>query len=81
MDNRKGQPLLIIALAVAVLIGLSLCPWSKWTGGTIKDFNLLNLSLTTRSKPISHAGLLFEKKRLRIVYPFIIDIKAEIRCS
>lgn len=42
MDNRKGQPLLIIALAVAVLIGLSLCPWSKWTGGTIKDFNLLS---------------------------------------
>ena len=41
MDNRKGQPLLIIALAVAVLLVLSLCPWSKWTGGTVKDFNLL----------------------------------------
>ena len=41
MDNRKGHPFIIIAIAVALLLALSLCPWSKWTGGTVKDFNLL----------------------------------------
>lgn len=41
MDNRKGNPFIIIAAAVAVLFGLSFCPWGKWTGGTVKDFNLL----------------------------------------
>ncbi len=39
-NSRPGNPALIIILAVAILAGLSLLPWSKWTGGTVKDFNL-----------------------------------------
>jgi len=41
MNNSKGYPFIIIAIAVVVLFVLSFCPWSKWTGGVVKDFNLL----------------------------------------
>jgi len=40
--EKKGHPVLIIGLAVVFLFILSLMPWSKWTGGTISDFNLLS---------------------------------------
>lgn len=39
--NNKGKPHLIILIAVAILAGLSFLPWSKITGGRIKDFNLV----------------------------------------
>lgn len=32
---------IIIFSALAFLTVLSVCPWSKWTGGRLKDFNLL----------------------------------------
>ena len=33
--------LLILAIACIALVVLSLCPWERWTGGKLKDFNLL----------------------------------------
>lgn len=41
IDNKKGKPFLIILIAVVILVGLSFVPWSKLTGGYIKDFNLI----------------------------------------
>lgn len=32
---------MIIFTAIAVLAVLSICPWGKWTGGRLKDINLL----------------------------------------
>ncbi len=40
-SNRPGYPALIIIIAIVVLAGLSLLPLSEWTGGTVKEFNLL----------------------------------------
>ena len=40
--NKKGKPFIILAVAVLVLVGLSFVPWSKLTGGYIKDFNLFS---------------------------------------
>lgn len=42
MNSKKGKPFLIIAAAVLVLFGLSFIPWSRVTGGYVKDFNLLS---------------------------------------
>ena len=41
-NNQPGYPALIIILAVAVLAGLSLLPLHEWTGGVVKEFNLLS---------------------------------------
>lgn len=52
--NFKSTPwrvVLILLIALVILTGISFLPLSKWTGGTVKDFNLLadimNLSDTT----------------------------------
>lgn len=39
--NNGGKAALIIFVAFGLLVILSLMPWSKWTGGKVKDFNLL----------------------------------------
>lgn len=41
MQNKSQRLFLIIFTAIAVLAALSICPWSKWTGGRLKDINLL----------------------------------------
>lgn len=55
MDNEKdtqqnqdkqnkpapSRALAVLALAVAIIAALSLCPWGKWTDNYLKDFNLL----------------------------------------
>lgn len=41
--NNKPAPsraLAILAIAVAIIAALSLCPWSEWTDNTLKDYNL-----------------------------------------
>ena len=38
---KRGFPWIIIVIAIALLFGLSLVPWSTLTNGTVKDFNLL----------------------------------------
>ena len=45
-QDRPNKPapsraLAILALAVAIIAALSICPWGKWTDNYIKDFNLL----------------------------------------
>lgn len=42
MKPSSGKPFLIVIAAVAVLATLSLIPWSRLTGGQIKDFSLLS---------------------------------------
>lgn len=42
MNSKSGRPLLVLLIAIAVVFGLSFVPWSKLTGGFIKDFNLLS---------------------------------------
>lgn len=39
--HGKGRAWLILLIAVAVLVGASFVPWSKITGGKVKDFNLI----------------------------------------
>lgn len=39
---KKGSPLIILLIAVAVLAGVSLLPLSRWTGGKVKDFSLVS---------------------------------------
>lgn len=41
MQNKSRNVLQIILTALVALIILSICPWSEWTGGRLKDFNLL----------------------------------------
>lgn len=38
---EKGKPLLIVIIAVGLLAALSFVPWSRLTGGFVKDFNLI----------------------------------------
>lgn len=40
--NKGGKAALVIFMAFALLVVLSLLPWSKWTGGKVKDFNLIS---------------------------------------
>lgn len=40
--SRGGRVLLIVVIAVAVVVGISFLPLSKWTGGAVKDFNLIS---------------------------------------
>ncbi len=40
--SKKGKVLLIVAIAVAIVVGISFMPLSRWTGGAVKDFNLLS---------------------------------------
>jgi len=43
MKNKtKGRVALIIVLALAIVAGVSYMPLEKWTGGRIKDFNLIS---------------------------------------
>lgn len=39
---KKGSPLIIILIAVAILVVVSLLPLSRWTGGRVKDFSLFS---------------------------------------
>lgn len=39
---KKGNPTLIILLAIAIVAVLSFLPLSKWTGGRVKDFSLIS---------------------------------------
>ena len=39
---KKGSPVTIIIIALAVIIAISFLPLSKWTGGKIKDFSLFS---------------------------------------
>lgn len=41
MEERPGRPFLIIFIAVAIVAGLSLVPWSHLTHRVVKDYNLL----------------------------------------
>ncbi len=40
--DKPGRPLLALILAIALLAALSLLPWSRWTGGVLKDFSLIS---------------------------------------
>lgn len=40
--SESGKAALIIFLSFVILVGLSLLPWSKMTGGKVKDFNLIS---------------------------------------
>lgn len=42
MKPKYGYPLLIVAIALALLVGISFMPLSKWTGGKMKDFSLFS---------------------------------------
>lgn len=42
MNTKKGRPLLIVLIALALLVILSFLPLSKWTGGKLKDFSLFS---------------------------------------
>lgn len=39
---KKGRPITIILIAIAIVIIISLLPLSKWSGGVIKDFSLFS---------------------------------------
>lgn len=39
--NKEGKAALILIIALLLVIGISLLPISRWSGGKIKDFNLL----------------------------------------
>ncbi|MCM1138437.1 MAG: hypothetical protein NC221_06725 [Duncaniella sp.] len=39
---KKGQPIVIILIAIAIIFVISLLPLSKWTDGKIKDFSLFS---------------------------------------
>ena len=41
-SDKSGRPLLVIIMAIALLVVLSLLPWSRWTGGMLKDFSLIS---------------------------------------
>lgn len=41
-ENKKGSPLTVIIVAVVALGVLSVLPWSRISGGYLKDFNLLS---------------------------------------
>lgn len=40
--NTGLRALVIVVAALAIIVAVSLMPLSKWTGGKIKDFNLLS---------------------------------------
>ena len=40
--NATGRAALVILLAVAILIGISFLPLERWTGGSVKNFNLFS---------------------------------------
>ncbi|WP_300503212.1 hypothetical protein [uncultured Duncaniella sp.] len=39
---KKGSPIIIIIIAIAIVAIVSLLPLSKWSGGRIKDFSLVS---------------------------------------
>lgn len=39
---HRRPVIIILFVAIALLAILSVCPWSAWTGGRLKDFNLLS---------------------------------------
>ncbi|WP_290377183.1 hypothetical protein [uncultured Duncaniella sp.] len=39
---KKGSPVIIIIVAVAIVAIMSLLPLSEWSGGQIKDFSLVS---------------------------------------
>lgn len=39
---KKGSPLLVIIIAFAAIVAISLLPLSRWTGGVMKDFSLFS---------------------------------------
>ena len=41
-SRRGGKAWLILLIAVAVVVGASFVPWSRITGGKVKDFNLIS---------------------------------------
>ncbi|MDE6582072.1 MAG: hypothetical protein K2K47_06070 [Duncaniella sp.] len=41
-SNKPGSPALIIIIAVIILAGVSLLPVHEWSGGVVKEFNLLS---------------------------------------
>lgn len=44
---QRLPSIIILIVAIIVLVVLSLCPWNDWTGGKLKDFNLLGDLLPT----------------------------------
>lgn len=53
---KKGNPTLIILLAISFIVILSFLPLSKWSGGRIKDFSLISdilkeINITDHTNP------------------------------
>ncbi len=54
--HRAGKAWLVLLIALGVIFGASFVPWSKLTGGKIKDFNLFSDILTTGQDSIDGDG-------------------------
>lgn len=50
--NSKGNPFLIVFLAVVLLVMLSLLPWSRITDNHVKDFDLIS-DISLSAEPMS----------------------------
>ena len=47
----------IIFTALVALAVMSVCPWEKWTGGRLKNFNLLGDLLPAASAPATDSAV------------------------
>lgn len=56
--NNIGRPFAIVFSAVAIVFGLSFVPWSKISGGVIKDFNLFASLSNDTTKQVASNELL-----------------------
>ncbi len=65
-DMEKGKPLLIIIIAVGLLAALSLVPWSRLTGGLVKDFNLIGDLVSSASGNETVSGAEFIDPELEL---------------
>lgn len=63
---EKGKPLLIVIIAVVVLAALSLVPWSRLTGGFVKDFNLIGDLISSASGNETVSGAEFIDPELEL---------------
>ena len=66
--NPTGKIALIILIAIFIVAGVSCLPLQKWTGGRIKDFNLLAdiLPLSEDSTFIQQGADIIDPELLRI---------------
>lgn len=66
--NPTGKIALIILIAIFIVAGVSCLPLQKWTGGRIKDFNLLGdiLPLSEDSSFIQQGADIVDPELLRI---------------